>query len=529
VEQSKLQPLSVSQRATLEEQTASYAAGLSDDAGLYLHNRGIADAVQRGNRIGVVVNPFPGHERFKGMLSIPYLSNEGEPWDIRFGCIEKHDHEAHFHSKYNTQKDHPMRVYNVKAIFRAGDTIHVTEGECMRGDAQVLTRQGWVAFSDYTPGDEVAQYETSGALRFVKPLAYIKKRFVGNLVERSNQQRYYSLTTPGHRVPSFGGKREPFKFVTAEQGGQTATFIPRVGKLDGPGIDMSDDWLRLLVAISADGTIDVRKDGRQYIRFGFKRERKIERMRKLLANVGIEASDNMTADGHQSICFSMPTPIAFKVFPWAWIADASSEQRELLIAELRQWDGNGVPDRRQEEFSSAIPSNAEWVQALAHTSGRVSTIMQRSNAHGGWLKVSILHGKSTTNWQSLQESNAVPHDGDVYCVTVDSGALLVRMGGCVSVTGNCDALVLEGLGLHAIALPGASMWKPHHRRMLAGFSRVVVWPDKDDAGVMFRDKALAAMSNVVIVDLPHGDVTDVWKAEGAAALLKLLDDKGLNA
>lgn len=222
MEQSKLQPLSSSQRQALEEQTAAYQVGLSDDAGLYLHNRGIADAVQRGNRLGQAVDPFPGHERFAGMLAIPYLDKDGNPLDIRFGCIIQHDHEASYHAKYNTQKGHPARVFNVKAIHHADDVIHVTEGEM-------------------------------------------------------------------------------------------------------------------------------------------------------------------------------------------------------------------------------------------------------------------------------------------------------------------DALLLEGLGLHAIALPGANSWQPHHRRMLAGFSRVMVWPDVDAAGSEFAGKALAAMRNAIIVRLPFGDVTDVWKAEGADALLKLLNDREIAA
>jgi hypothetical protein len=223
VEPLKLQPLSPSQRQALEVQTATYAAGLSDDAGLYLHNRGIVDAVQRGNRLGQVVDAAPGHERFAGMLAIPYLGVDGQPLDIRFGCMAPGcDHEAGYHAKYNTQKGHPARVFNVKAIHHAADVIHVTEGEM-------------------------------------------------------------------------------------------------------------------------------------------------------------------------------------------------------------------------------------------------------------------------------------------------------------------DCLVLEGLGLHAIALPGANSWQPHHRRMLAGFSRVMVWPDVDTAGAEFAAKALAAMRNAVIVRLPYGDVTDVWKAEGAAALLGLLEPKGLTA
>lgn len=129
MELSKLQPLSVSQAQTLEEQTTRYEDGLTVEARDYLEARGVGWEAVAGHRLGVVADPAPGHERFKGMLAIPYLSKDGEPWDIRFACMVKHDHSEHYHAKYNTQKDKPARIYNVKAIHQAADVIHITEGE----------------------------------------------------------------------------------------------------------------------------------------------------------------------------------------------------------------------------------------------------------------------------------------------------------------------------------------------------------------------------------------------------------------
>jgi DNA primase len=139
-----LRPLTASELAALEETVAKYQAAVSSDvlAVKYLRGRGLDQETATGFRLGVVADPDPGHSRFRGMLVIPYLDRFGQPLTMRFRCIEEHDHRAHFHGKYNSLTGDPTRVFNVGAIFRAGDEIHVTEGEF---DAMVLTMLGFPA------------------------------------------------------------------------------------------------------------------------------------------------------------------------------------------------------------------------------------------------------------------------------------------------------------------------------------------------------------------------------------------------
>lgn len=88
--------------------------------------------------------------------------------------------------------------------------------------------------------------------------------------------------------------------------------------------------------------------------------------------------------------------------------------------------------------------------------------------------------------------------------------------------GELDSLILRKIGLHAVAIPGAKAWKGHHRRMLAGFSRIYVWGDDDDAGAEFVQKVTSSMRQARGVNIKGGDVTDIFKAGGAAALMGLL-------
>lgn len=89
--------------------------------------------------------------------------------------------------------------------------------------------------------------------------------------------------------------------------------------------------------------------------------------------------------------------------------------------------------------------------------------------------------------------------------------------------GEFDAMVLSSIGEYAVAIPGAKAWKPHHRRMLAGFSRVWVWGDPDDAGAEFVQKVTRALRSAKGVRLRDGDVTDTYLQGGADALRALIN------
>lgn len=91
--------------------------------------------------------------------------------------------------------------------------------------------------------------------------------------------------------------------------------------------------------------------------------------------------------------------------------------------------------------------------------------------------------------------------------------------------GELDALTLNMIGLPAIAIPGAQGWRGHHRRMLAGFSRVWVWGDPDDAGAAFTQKVTRSLPRAKGVRLDGDDVNKTYIKGGAAALLSLIQTK----
>ena len=112
-----------------------------------------------------------------------------------------------------------------------------------------------------------------------------------------------------------------------------------------------------------------------------------------------------------------------------------------------------------------------------------------------------------------------------------NAAALVAPTDYIFVTeGELDAATLTVCGWPAVGLPGANSWKPHYPRLLAGFSKVVLVADGDDAGrklaSTFR-RAMPTAGHVILCEQGE-DVNSTFLAkgkEGLMALLKSEDDE----
>ena len=482
---------------------------LSDAHRQWLNGRGLTDEVIDRLRIGsqgdaVAFPSYIGDE----LAAVKYRTLDKRMW---------------------SEKDCEPVLFGWQAIPERARSVAIVEGECFPGDAQILTEDGWVRFSNYRSG-KVAQW-SDGEIEFVHPVARVQKQFSGQLV-RYQSKGFVSETTPNHKLISLDGQGRPYAHTAIEGPNAKGHKIPRCGIADGCGIPLSDAQIRLCIAISADAAIDQRKNAlaansqrpvaaeQRYARFGFKKQRKIDRLRSVLTECSLHASDSSLKNGYQSICLSIPDWVPGRLFPWKWVSLATSRQRELILSELAHWDGNAVPNRNQTEYSSKHLENAEWVQAMAHLSGRVSTVIPRQNEIGEWFKVSILHGKMDTSWQPLKGAQKrVAYRGKVYCVQVPAGAIMVRQEGVVTVSGNCDAAAMQVYGMPTLSVPNGggakqAVWIEREYDRLNRFDRIYLAMDQDEPGQVAAKEIMDRLGaeRCLLVELPMKDANECLKA-----------------
>lgn len=405
----------------------------------WLSARGIPESVVERNRL------MCGRLGNKLAVVFPYY-RDGELVNAKYRTKDK---------RFRMEPGRELIPYGLDDIKGQKEAL-VCEGECFPGDAEVLGPEGWIRLDRYSGGPVLAVNGDLSA-SFVHPSAIVRKEYRGDLLRVERGGNYVTMTTPGHNlVYRVGG--EIRKRPIEEMPRTVVGCIPTCVVVDGAGIPLSRDQIMLALAVSADASIRSPEQGyrKRYAVFGLKKQRKIRRLRGVLTRLGIQHSDNEIAGGYTSICFHIPDFVPGRLLPWDWVMKASLTQREFILSEMVLWGGNRVNGRAQTEYSSKHEQNAAWMQAMAHTAGRMSTVMRRSNKFGQWFKTSILHKKSSVSWQSIVPER-VPFNGVVHCVTVPSGMLLVRQEGKITVTGNCDKLALETAGFkNCISVPNGA-------------------------------------------------------------------------
>lgn len=129
--------LTSEQRASLEKSTSRYEKDVGR-AAHYLAGRGLTEATARSFRLGVVHDPLPGDEAYRGRLCIPYLTRAGVV-SVRYRCIERHDCDVHGGTKYLGRPGARTHLFNVGDLLLPGDLVCITEGEL---DAVILHQAG---------------------------------------------------------------------------------------------------------------------------------------------------------------------------------------------------------------------------------------------------------------------------------------------------------------------------------------------------------------------------------------------------
>jgi hypothetical protein len=241
------------------------------------------------------------------------------------------------------------------------------------------------------------------------------------------------VCTQGHWLAALDKKGNLFG-KQAEHAKSTRSEIPLSAKFVGGKVELPDWQIKLFVAIQADGhyVSDCRN-----LRFRFSRPRKIERMRQLLAESGLDWKER---------CFpSEPDVTVFTIcdFP-EWMENRKVWSKEcltwgprtldVLVSELIHWDGSRCGPGSI-EYVTTIPENAEWIATLAHLTGRAATISARIHPERQWataFRVFIRDASCTRimpkDWTDLGPA------GKVYCPTSKQGVCLFRHRGTIFIS-----------------------------------------------------------------------------------------------
>ena len=317
---------------------------------------------------------------------------------------------------------------------------------CVKGDVEVLTPTGWVKFEDLEDGVAVAQSNEAGEISFVVPSAVIRKEFDGEGVQiKSHKGSALDIwMTPDHRVLSYTRDGNPVWETAGDwlhkwEGTHIIDRkLKRAGHIQGGRVLSAPELttLELAVACQADGT-----PSGNFWSITVRRPRKVSRLNEL----GVGTVERPTRNTHTA---RVPkTDVQYwlspdKTFKQEVILNLSEESLDKFMQMVMQWDGDSTRSNTFCQHPNRTP-DVDLVQAVASLTGRSTS---RYEYHRRDLDGTLVDTPYQTLNVNVKEDRFVSRvdvraqkfSGVVYCVTVPTGAFLIRSKGTVLVTGNCQ-------------------------------------------------------------------------------------------
>jgi len=315
-----------------------------------------------------------------------------------------------------------------------------TQRWCLTGDHQILTDNGWVRLDEWqggviacwNPNQEVISFQKANNLCF---------DYTGP-VYHYEDKRISQISTPDHRMRVKKRYEGEWMDDTVENMAGYRPSIPFTGRrLTMPSMEHNE--LRVLVMTQADGCY--KDDG--LLSFHFSKRRKIDRCKHLLRQAGIPfvIHEYEKCGTTQIKIPSRVQPMYLRMFHdktfGMWLLDENSE---VFFDELKYWDGSQSA-RNSIQYCTTNKTNADIIQAFAHTSGRCAKmkIVVRDNEHPNWNDAYYLDiWLNPGNCHEIRNKPKIStFCGKVYCAETSTGYFLVRREGKVWVTGNSGRLI----------------------------------------------------------------------------------------
>lgn len=346
------------------------------------------------------------------------------------------------------------------------------EMRCFHPDHELLTEDGWLAINDIAPGVKVMQIDEKGLLSFVLPLERYSYEMDGELVSIEGR-RMSQLVTKNHRM-LVNKRRGGNATITAEQ---LITYDKKATiSMSGyhTNLRLPHALQQLIVAVQADGTLRPSKgictEGQGHrehspypaIAFKFVKQRKIDRLVKILGELEVEWSGNLEGGEIYISGFSKAAELISKYLsPEKQFIQGHEAFYDLsFLNELRYWDG------WENQYYTKHKINAEFVASVAALNHRAASVTFNTREN----YTVVLSNDVERSLQTLEIKN-VPYKGLVHCVSVPTGYLLTRLNGNISVSGNSQftgynwALLQQGIKPKGTIVRGVSILKTKYDTM----------------------------------------------------------------
>lgn len=382
------------------------------------------------------------------------LNSYKKEWKIDVEKAIKESEEQQGFEFTNEQKDVIKKATEENVIVISG------LAGCVDCDTEFFNGHEWKPISSYNIDDKVLQYNKDGTAELVLPIDYIKqpskslwhfKTKYGLDQCLSDNHNCYYITSKGNLY------HKTFKEIRENHNdkGFSGKFITSFDYC-GDGINLSDNMIRLMIAVFADGSFNynLKPTANTYnkCRFHLKKQRKKERLENLLNELNIEFEKKQSmAKGYDD--YYVIVPFRSKNFPTEWY-NCTKNQFKVIAEEVMFWDGCY---KENNSFCTSSKPDADFIQFVYSSLGYRATISEDSRLGNEYktnnkiyIKKAIYYSVFYTKRNLIgmcidykpdqtktKINEYITKDGYEYCFTVPSHMLVLRRNNKIFITGNC--------------------------------------------------------------------------------------------
>ena len=326
------------------------------------------------------------------------------------------------------------KLDNIYGGIRYGELSLVVGGAgCLPSTTEVMTQRGWIKISEFDMDkDLVMGVNDDHSLSLDRPIEFHKKPADG--FKRIKSRTMQITTSNYHTIYSKSAKGVAREYNTLEEFTRKngKGTIPYTYNYEVEGLGMTDDEIRFQIMINADGYNP--KPNKIYV--NVKKDRKKERFEMLAEKLGVEYSVQKSGEGYKRYYFKGFNKGCFDT---SWYK-ANKRQREIILEEIRHWDGSFGVGNRLGSYSSCIKEDADYIQFIAHSLGYRAPIYKDVREDRN-ICYEVNFSKQKSNGYCFDKSREVEtleemFDGMMYCFKMPSNKFLARENGKIYISHN---------------------------------------------------------------------------------------------
>lgn len=323
---------------------------------------------------------------------------------------------------------------------------------------EILTDVGYIPIEDVTLQNKVAQYDIHKKTVIFKEPKKVISHFSDKVIDiEADSMR--QVVTLNHEV-IYNGEKIFAKDLLIKDDVKQGNFPLYFNRgFDCDGIDLSDDWIRLLTWVVCDGCVpnlkkyakNPEKSIKSRVQFKLSHTKKIDEIERILKRLNIAYTKNISKKSGENklqpyviIIYGENARVIIdklngvKVFP-DYFKNISREQSVVFYEAILKTDGHYKFGSMT--YSSISPQNIEVVSSVFQNYGYIIINKVRAEfSKKSFNKNPLYTVKIKNNDSRIMAKTSIVekvYNDDTFCVEVDSGAIVTRYDGKVGISGNC--------------------------------------------------------------------------------------------